>query len=94
MAGVPKNREDQDLHYLQISTEFAGVCEDNFDLVDLYYGRAPLQAGHSEPNDAILQDVFSMRNVWDDNFRNESTEDKAIQYAILNDSIHCYQNNI
>ena len=93
MAGVPKNNPDQDLHYLQISTEFAGVCEDNFDMIDLYYGRAPLQSGHFEPNDEILQDVFSMRNVWDDRFRNESTEDKAIQYAILSDSIRCYKNN-
>lgn len=94
MAGVPKDRPEQDLHYLQISTEFAGVCTDDFDMIDLYYGRTPLQSGHFESNDEILQEVFSLRNVWDDQFRNESTEDKAIQYSILDDSLRCYKNNI
>ena len=91
LAGVPKNDPDQhDLHCANIMTEFAGRCTADFDLIDLYYG-GPLQAGYWEPNDKYLQEIFALRNVWDMRFREESSEDKAIQYAIINDSLRCYK---
>ena len=91
LAGVPKNDPDEDLTHHHIRAEFAGYCTENFDLVDLRYGAQPLQSGVSEPNEYYLNDVFAIRNIWDDRFREEAPEDKNIQYAILNDSIHCYK---
>ena len=92
LAGVPNNEPDQDpISYHHIRTEFAGMCTQEFDIVDFRYGAQPLQTGVPEPNEYYLNDVFAIRNIWDDRFRDEMEEDKNIQYSILNDSIHCYR---
>jgi len=91
LAGVPKDRDDLDISHHHIRSAFAGVCTSDFDIVDFYYSALPLQTGVSEDNAYYLNEVFALRNVWDQRFRDENPEDKAIQYAILNDSIHCYK---
>lgn len=92
LAGVPKDEQDQDLiSHHHIRAEFASYCTENFDIVDLRYGAAALQEGTPEPNQYYLNDVFAIRNIWDDRFREELVADKNIQYRILDESIRCYR---
>lgn len=92
LAGVPKDEQDQDLiSHHHIRAEFASYCTGNFDIVDLRYGAAALQEGTPEPNQYYLNDVFAIRNIWDDRFREELVADKNIQYRILDESIRCYR---
>ena len=47
--------------------------------------------GHQQDNTDYLNEVYSCRAIWDQRFRELTSEDKALEYAVLNDIVKCYK---
>ena len=92
-AGVPKKTDDLEVSHHHIRSAFAPYCENGFDIIDLNYqshDHTKHVGGAVQENQEWLNEVFAMRNIWDDQFRSLSEEDKAIEYAILDNMISTY----
>ena len=93
-AGVPKEFEGTEFSHHQVRSAFAPYCEEGFDMIDMNYQNPDLSkyiGGATENNEDYLNEVFVTRNIWDDAFRNQIADDRAIEYAVLNDTIKCYK---
>tara|TARA_A200000159_G_C7290013_1_gene325316 strand:- start:120 stop:1019 length:900 start_codon:yes stop_codon:yes gene_type:complete len=93
-AGVPKETEDTSFSHHHIRSKFAPLCTPDFDIVDLNY-QVRDEAKHIEgariENTDYLNEVFAIRNIWDDHFRALPEEDKGIEYQILDNIISTYK---
>ena len=92
-AGVPKKTEDTEVSHHHIRSAFAPYCTNGFDIIDLNYQSHDATKhidGALHENQEWLNEVFAMRSIWDDHFRGLSEEDKAIEYAILDNMISTY----
>ena len=70
------------------------IVKREFDIVDLNFQPQDHQKhidGVTLKNDEWLNEVFAIRNIWDDHFRALPEEDKAIEYAILDNMISTYE---
>lgn len=93
-AGVPKNTEDTSFSVHHIRSIFAPYCTSNFDILDMFYQNpdpAKYVESATQNNEEYLNEVFVTRTIWDDVFRSQSFEDRAIEYSILNNTIKCYK---
>lgn len=93
-AGVPKKTEDTQFSHHHVRSIFAPYCQEKFDIVDLNFQPEDYSKhieGVTLKNDEWLNEVFAIRNIWDDHFRDLPEEDKAIEYAILDNMISTYE---
>lgn len=93
-AGVPKETEDTSFSCHSIRSVFAPYCVENFDIIDINYQDPDPDKyiqGAVENNEDYLNEVFVIRNIWDEVFRNRSDSDRALEYTILDDTIRCYK---
>lgn len=93
-AGVPKDSEDTEFSVHHVRSIFQPYCKLGFDIIDLNY-QDPDSKKYKESatvdNETYLNEVFANRSIWDDSFRNRDSEDRNIEYAILNTTIKCYK---
>lgn len=93
-AGVPKENENTQFSHHHIRSTFAKYCTPDFDIVDLNYQPTDPDKhieGALVPNQEWLNEVFAIRNIWDDHFRALPEEDKGIEYQILDNIISTYK---
>lgn len=93
-AGVPKETEDTSFSLNDIKEVFAPYCKPGFGIVDLNYQDPDSDKfiqGAVAVNEEYLNEMFIIRNVWDDKFRSESSENRAIEYAKIDNTISAYK---
>lgn len=93
-AGVPKDSENLSFDANQIRSVFQPYCKIGFDIIDLnYQDPDPKKYRNSaiQDNEVYLNELFVNRSIWDESFRNRDSEDRNIEYAILNNTIKCYK---
>ena len=93
-GGVPKETEDREFSHLNVRSTFAPYCKEGFDIIDINYqdpDPSKYIGGAVEDNTQWLNEVFVDRVIWDDKFREENEDDRAIEYSILNDMIKSYR---
>jgi hypothetical protein len=93
-AGVPKQNDDDQINHHDIRGVFQPYCKPGFDIIDMNYQNTdPTKhiGGHQQDNTDYLNEVYSCRAIWDQRFRELTSEDKALEYAVLNDIVKCYK---
>lgn len=93
-AGVPKEFENTEFSLHHVKSVFAPYCVENFEFVDLFYqdpDSSKYIQGAVQNNEDYLNEVFVTRSIWDEVFRKQLPEDRAIEYAILDSTIKVYK---
>lgn len=93
-AGVPKENPEVSFHHHYIRSLFQPYCVEGFDIVDLNYqnpDRFKYIDGIREDNGSYLEQVFTTRCIWDEQFAKRTDEDRRIEYQTLDTIIKCYK---
>lgn len=93
-AGVPKTNEEDSFRHDDIKRTFGKYCEDKFGIIDLNYqdpDEKKFISGAILPNSEWLHECFALRGVWDVNFRSITSEDKQLEYSMLDTMINAYR---
>jgi len=93
-AGVPKSNEDRSFTISDVKRQFNKYCTQEVDYIDLNYqdpDDKKFVNGALRPNSEWLHECFALRGVWDETFNNISSEDRALEYKMIDTMINSYR---
>jgi hypothetical protein len=93
-AGVPKSDEDVEFTINEVKNNFQSICTPDADFIDLNYqdpDDKKFVNGALYPNSEWLHECFALRGVWDETFNNISSEDRALEYKMIDTMINSYR---
>lgn len=94
-AGIQNNVPDAPFTMELIEDEFRPYMTGHFTMIDLNYADPdPNRFSNSitRPNSPTLHEIFSLRGVWDETFRNADASDRQIEYKTMDNIITEFHN--